>query len=146
MSTWTGGELYDPRLRQWPQREEYNWRAGVHELRIFWPQPAPQEIATLTHGLASFALVTEADQLFLLWSLLGVTDWSDLPYAWWRVAPEERTLPFVGPTAQAVDLDAVLINSRTGRIHAIRQFPLPAAFAGALHQAIRVAALPLSGR
>ncbi len=139
------GQLYDPRRTEWPERAEYNYRSGEHELRIFFPHLTRPEIDAVARASVRLALYTEGhDLLVLLWRF-GDQPWADAPYSWWRVDENERLpLPEDPPAGLSVPLSIILVESTNGVLRALRVVSPTHDFARALCQAIqRQAATPL---
>lgn len=141
MHLYAVGELYHPSRTSWPQAVQYLYRQGGHELLLFWPSPAPQEIEAVAEGKSEFSLlVPSRDLLFFLYRF-GDMEWSDQPFSWWLVPSAERTLPNPEPTHQERALLQVrLVDAATGIIKVLRAVSLPPALTAALHEAIRTQA------
>lgn len=138
--TYREGGLYHPTQRQWPERAEYNYRSGGHELVLFYPQPSAHEVQAIKRGTVEVALYTEGDLLLLL-HRFGDLPWSDSPYSWHllrQALPEQATLP--PPLGEGEEsrtlLTVILVNAATGVIRALRVVSLSPAFTTALHLAI----------
>ncbi len=143
MHLYVTGQPYHPGRTSWPEAVEYNFREGAHELRLFFPDPSPGEIAGVESGPAEFALLAEREAIFLLFQFGGGQPgrglpWSDAPYNWWLNPPELRTLPNPepGPDERAL-LHVYLIDAATGILAAQRALTFSPAFTAALHAAIR---------
>lgn len=131
------GELYNPNRTQWEERMDYNYRAGVHELRLFLSRPRPIEVQQIKQGEANFRLFVEGDILFLLFRF-GSLLWGDGSYNWHLVDEEERTVPPEMETPQTrTFLNILLMNADNGLILAIRSCTFSHDFSVALHDAIR---------
>lgn len=137
------GQPYSPTRRGWPEIAQYNYRQGGHELVLFFRSPTSREIRAVRQGAAEFALYHHEDLVVLLYRFgppgEGVP-WSDAPYTWHLVPPEQRTLPpagdELGPEARAL-LSVILVDAGTGIVRALRQVSLSPEFTRALHDAIR---------
>ena len=140
------GQPYNPRVRQWPEGANYNFRGGQHELLLLFPHPSAAEIRGAKTGQCEFAMLKSADSLlFFLYRFAGVP-WSDAPYSWWRVPVDQRIIPVAteSPELRAL-LQIILIDAETGIIRAIRGVTLSPDFTLALHDAIRVQASTPAG-
>jgi len=131
------GEPYNPRVRRWPEGANYNFRAGAHELLMFFPAPTAQETKDVAHGAAQFALHYEDDILFFLYRFGTSIEWSDAPYSYHLVTADERRLPEPLESAETrALLSIILIDARTGINRAMRALTLSAAFTRELHARI----------
>lgn len=131
------GELYSPNRTRWGEGTEYNWRANIHEIRMFFSQPLPSEVQAVKNGEATFGLVIKEDVILLVFKF-GSLPFSDAPYTIHRVPEQERTLPplLTRPTERHL-VTIFLVNADTGILLAIRQVSFSHDFTEALHQAIR---------
>ena len=125
----------------WSEAAEYNYRAGQHELRLFWRHPMPAEIQAVKHGRVDFALLVEKDIIFLLFRFGNAVPWSEAPYSWHlvkRKVPGEADLPEPHGSSEGRDLlTIILVNAATGIIEALRVVSWSPAFSAALRLAIR---------
>ncbi len=143
MHEYAVGKPYIPGRRRWPEAEEYNYRSGQHELRLFWRRPSLAEVDAVRHGPAEFALFVEpsieACELLLFCYHFAVgTGWGSAPYTWHLVPPDQRTLPEPEATAETrALLHVILVDADTGLVRALRVLTLAPAFTAALHAAIR---------
>lgn len=130
------GKLYSPNRTKWPENVEYNFRDGVHELRMFYPSPAAREIADVQSGQVRLALYPYLDVIFFCFKF-GDQPWSDSPYNINLVSSEERQLPEDTDTAeQRRLLTTFLIDANTGILWVIRVVSMSPQFTRALHAAI----------
>jgi hypothetical protein len=130
------GELYIPGRTSWPEAGEFNYRGGEHELRLFWPNPSPEEVGAVAKGPAQFALFVDGTQIIFLYRF-GTQPWSDAPYTWHRVAPAERVEPALLSADERVLLSVILVDAATGLIHVLRAVSLSHEFSRRLHDEIR---------
>lgn len=131
------GEPYIAGRTSWPEAVEYNYRAGAHELRMFFDSPRAPTINSVRAGAADFALVVEPPVIFLLYRFAPAIAWSDAPYSCHLVPEDQRTLPDAeGPQTRAL-LHVVLVDAGTGLIRALRLVTFSPAYTRALHDAIR---------
>jgi len=133
------GKPYIPGRTRWQEAGEYNYRGGAHELRLFFGRLGDREIRDVRQREAEFALFVEQPVILFLYRFGASIPWSDAPYSWWLVSPEQRTLPEpVGQAEETRDLlTTILIDADSGIIRAIRVVSLSPAFTTALHLAIR---------
>jgi hypothetical protein len=126
---------------------DYNFRAGTHELRMFFRLPTRREVEAVRKGRCEFALAFEGPVIFLMYFFDPAIDWSDAPYCWHLVPEVERTLPQRGGPETRALLQANLVEAQSGLVRALRVVTFLPAFTRALHFAIREqAALPWLGR
>lgn len=134
------GAPYVPGRTSWPERAEYNYRGGGHELLLFYPQLTQREITAITRRPAEFGAVAVGPVLFFLYKFSTDSEWSDCPYAWHLVKqqrPDEATEPPPLEEGERALLSIVLVEATTGLIVGLRTVSLSIALARALHQAIR---------
>jgi hypothetical protein len=133
----TVGKPYMEGQTHWPEAVEYNYRGGSHELRLFYPNLRPQEIAAVESGPARFAFARRGDVIYLCWRF-GEQPWSDATYSIHLVPPDERVAPpvWTEPTARAL-LSVILVEATTGLIEAMRVVSFSPDFTRRLHSAIR---------
>lgn len=132
----------------WPERVEYNFRDGAHELRLFIPGVMPDEVRAVAQGPVDFGMarrpivgahnMAQAPLIFFFYQFGDSIPWSDAPYSWWMVPEDQRQLPseLDGVKEQPL-LQIVLVESLTGIVRALRVVSLQPQFAKALHGAIR---------
>lgn len=133
------GELYSPTRRSWTEGQEYNYRAGQHEMRFFWRSPRAAEVREFKQGACEFALVVQQPVILLLFRIGNAApDWSDAPYSIHLVSEAERVVP---PPAQMAEPHAVLVihlvDAATGILRVNRVVTWSPAFTAAMHLAIR---------
>lgn len=140
VSTYRIGAPYNPRVRQWPETLSYQYRAGAHELLLFFASPSKTEIDAVGEGKAHIALHVEPP-VIILCARFEPLPWSDASYSWHLVPEVERDLPSADLSAdhQAV-LTTILVDANTGIVRAIRVVTLGSEFTRALHSAIRAQA------
>jgi hypothetical protein len=133
------GKPYHSGHRVWPEVVEYNYRCGRHELRMFLRGVKPNEVRAIESGPCEFALYVEPPLIHLCYAFDRVLPWSDAPYTWHRVAPDERQpVPASEETAPAprARLHVVLVEAASGFVLALRCVSLAPDFTRALHRAI----------
>jgi hypothetical protein len=130
------GALYNENRTQWEEGSEYNWRSGIHEIRLFFRNPKPIEVQAVKQGEATFGLLISEDVILLAFKF-GSIPWSDASYTIHRVPEHERTLPplEIGPNERQL-MTIFLVDAGTGMLLAIRQVSLSHDFTVALHKAI----------
>jgi len=135
------GQSYVEGRTNWPERGEYNYRAGMHELRLLLSQPTVGEIEAVKTGRADFALRVERDIIFLLYRFGEAIPWSDAPYSWHlvqRAYPDQATLPAPHGSPEGRDtVQVILVDAGAGIIKAIRVLSWSPAFTAAIRGAIR---------
>jgi len=132
------GELYIPGVTSFPERVQYNYREGGHELLMWLGSPTRQETRAIRKGRAEFALFVESDIIFLLYRFEGNLRWSDCPYSFHLVPSGQKQLPFDLPTPDSrAILQILLVDAHTGILKAIRDCSLSPAFSRQLHEAIK---------
>lgn len=131
------GTLYNANTTRWSEGAEYNYRSGVHEIRLFFRNPKPGEVQAAKQGEANFALVVQQDIILLVFRY-GIIPWSDAPYAWYRVPENERTVPpDMVSEQERMPVTLFMVNADTGILLAIRQTSFSHDFSTKLHRAIR---------
>ncbi len=141
------GKPYIPGRTDWREGVEYNYRAGAHEMRMFFERPAVSEVEAVRKGECEFALAVEGPVIFLLYCFRPAIDWSDAPFSWHLVPEIERTLPQQEGNETRALLHVDLIEAKTGIVRALRVVTFSPEFTYALHNAIREqAASPWLGR
>jgi len=144
MPSFKVGELYNPKVKQWPEGTQYNFRRGQHELLLFFAGPSAREVTAVRNGEAEFALYAEGPLLVLLYRFGAPGEgvpWSDATYAWHLAEPAERDLPSADLEARfRALLQVMLIDADSGVLRAIRALSLGHEFTVALHGAIRAQA------
>jgi hypothetical protein len=134
---------YIPGRTSWPAGPEYNFRAGTHELRLFFDNLSNREVLDVRRAPAQFGLYVE-DPLIVLLYRFGSVGWGDAPYSWWIVPEGQRTLPdTTGFTEPHALMNVILIEATNGLVRALRFVSLSPAFTTALHLVIaEQAAMP----
>jgi hypothetical protein len=139
------GELYHPGVRSWAEAADYDLRAGGHELRLFLPGASALEIEAAQSGPMTFGLLVDGPLIFFIvrfdepGSAGRLVMSFDASYSWWRVSPDERTMPAVvegcSPELRAL-LTVVLVEARDGIVKALRVVSFSPEFTRVLHRAI----------
>lgn len=136
------GQLYTPRRTNWPDGADYNYRSGVHELRLFLRDATEHEQEQVLHGAATFQVGVHGDVI-----LLGFT-FGDLPQGYSTfskyLVPEDerRDPPDLSDGAQGLRwrnrvLTVILVEGTTGIVLGLRTLALPIYFLRVLHRLIR---------
>jgi len=132
------GQLYHPRRTRWPEVGEYNYRAGAHELRLFWASPSKNEIRGVRKGKPQFALLWQPPVVWFLYHFSsGGCPWSDAPYSIHLVPEAERVPPEPQTGAQRSLLQVVLIDADTGIVQALRAVTFAPLFSQRLARVIQ---------
>jgi hypothetical protein len=135
--TLTVGKPYLEGRTDWPERVEYNYRGGGHELRLFYPDPRPDEIADYREGPARFAFAVAGDVVFFCWKF-GGQPWCDSTYSIHLVTADERQAPPDWTEAEArAALTVILVEAKSGLVAALRYLTFSPDFTRRLHEAIR---------
>lgn len=131
------GQPYLPGRTRWPAGADYNWRAGQHELRLFFSRLGDREVRDVRTREAEFGLYVEQPLIVLLYRFGASIPWSDAPYSIWLVPADQRALPDpVGEGAETRDLlTTFLVDADSGILRAIRVVSLSPAFTFALRLA-----------
>src|SRR5260370_13423918 len=87
------GNPYVPGRTSIEPRVEYSFRRGQYELLLCFSQLSEDEIDAVGEGKAEFGLLIYGLVIFLLYRFGEAIAWSDAPYSWHRVPPEQRQLP-----------------------------------------------------
>lgn len=137
MHAYSVGQAYNPKIASWPESAEYNFRAGQHELLLFFNRPNEEEIASVKSGLAHFAFAAEAGAIILLYRFEPAIPWGDAAFTIHLLPEAERQLPgeLATPETRAI-LNTVLIDASDGIIRAMRTVTLSPDFTRKLHRAI----------
>lgn len=141
------GALYHPNVKHWQEAVEYNFRGGLHELCLFFRHPQPQEVQSVERGRKEFALVVDGDVIVFLFRFHGTQGnqrgipWSDCPYTWHKLRPEDQQVLPLDPTDMTSETRAAmqifLVDADTGILLAMRPLiTLSHEFTVRLHQAI----------
>jgi hypothetical protein len=149
MPSYVVGSLYNLSRTSWPEASQYNYRAGQHELVLFFPAPSKGEVLDARKGDCEFALFVEAHAIFLLYRFGKSIQWSDAPFSYWLVPENERSLPDIEGNDRETRalLQVLLVDAATGILRVIRTVSFSPAFTRAIHQAIRdQAARPFLGQ
>src|SRR5712692_6489009 len=117
------GQLYHPNATHFQENAEYNYRSGVHEIRLFFPHPKPIEVQQVKQGEVTFGLVIQELVIFLVFKF-GSLPYSDASFTIHRVPEGERTLPKDPSEMTPQERQTVttfLVNADNGILLAIRQ-------------------------
>lgn len=145
MYTLEVGKPYNPNRRQWPEAAQYNYRAGGHELVLFYNQPDSKEVTDIKNGVSQFAITPKEDVIFFCYKF-GDAKWSDAPFSIHLVPEAERSLPSVLTDTEVMLLTTILVDASNGIVKAIRVQSLSNNFSQTLHRLIREqAAKPFPG-
>ena len=87
------GKSYVPGRKSIEPRVEYSFRGGEHQLLLCLSPLSEDEIAAVRQGQAEFGLLIYGLVIFLLYRFGEAIGWSDAPYSWHRLPPEQRLLP-----------------------------------------------------
>lgn len=130
------GKPYVEGKTNWGEHVEYNCRGGGHELRLFYPDLTPKELAAIRDGPARFAFAVSGDVIFFCWRF-GDLPWADSTFSIWLVPEEEREAPAQpkDPNERAA-LSVFCVEAKTGLIAALRFMTLSPDFTRRLHLAI----------
>lgn len=133
------GQPYNPSVSRYPECTQYNYRAGIHELVLFYGSPSKDEVYAARKGKAEFALFHPSHQIIILAHRFGDgLPWSDSPYSWHLVPEHERDLPSADlEQSIRAKLHVILVDAATGLVRAIRLVTFSPEFTRTLHQAIR---------
>lgn len=132
---YTLGQPYVEGQRTWKEWAEYNFRRG-HELRLFYRNPSPIEVAAVQSGIAHFAIYPIHDLIFFCFRFQPM-QWSDSGFTIHLVAEEDRGFPDdVDSVEERQLLNTILVDATTGLVRAIRVCTFSPAFTRALHAAI----------
>jgi hypothetical protein len=114
------GKPYIAGRTNWPERVEYNYRSGEHELRLFLRSPSREEVEAVRSGGCEFGVAIERPVIFFLYCLPPAADWSDAPLSCHLVPHNEQALPGVsGPETWAL-LQVMLVDAETGLVRVLR--------------------------
>ena len=132
---YTVGHPYVAGRHTWPEWAEYNYRGG-HELRLFWRNPLPHEVAAVRSGTAHFAIYPLHDVIFFCYRFQPM-GWSDSGFTIHLVGDAERGFPddFNSPEERQL-LTTILVDAATGVVRVLRVCTFSPAFTRALHAAI----------
>jgi hypothetical protein len=134
----SAGKPFSASRRSWPEGADYNYRSGVHELRLFVANPTPEEVAAVESGPVEFGMFVEPEGLFLV-TRFGRSLSFDTSYQWHRVEPADRVLPppteETSPALRAL-LAIILVDAATGLVRVLRTVTYSPEFTWAIHRAI----------
>jgi hypothetical protein len=131
------GKPYIVDLPSIAPRAEYHYRVGCHELLLCFCHPTEDEIAAVRSGDSEFALLIYGLVIFFLYRFEKAISWSEAPYSWHLVPPDQRQPP---PTLETTGMRAlvsvVLVDADHNIVRALRTIALSPEFTRALHVAI----------
>jgi hypothetical protein len=129
------GEPYLGAERVWPETVQLSWNHGRYELLMCFREPSADEVTAIRQERLRLAAGQYRSVLFWGWQF-GSLPWGDSPYSWHFQREADPTLPL--PSAEAVSrpLLVILLDSRNGRIRALRLLRLPAFFVTAWEKAM----------
>lgn len=131
------GQPYSPTKRNWPEGVDYNYRAGEHELRLFFRSPNPQEVESVRTGPSQFAFTVLDGIIFFCYRFGPALPWGDCAYSIYLIPENERTVPEMPKTdVERALLTTMLIDAENGIIRAMRVTSFSPRFTRELHQAI----------
>jgi len=131
------GKPYPPGRDSLPEAVQYNFRSLLHELLLRLKNPSRGEIESVRTGEAEFALFVHRSAIFLLYRFGDAVDWSDAPYSWHLVPPEQRELPQPTATSETRTLlQIILVDAGTNVVRATRAVTLSLEFRRILADAI----------
>ena len=131
------GKPYVPGRRSIEPRVEYSFRRGQHELLLCFSQLSEDEIDAVQAEKAEFGLLIYGLVIFLLYRFGEAIAWSDAPYSWHRLPPEQQQLPETPKTAEIrARLSVVLVDADRNVVRALRRGMLSQDFTRALDAAI----------
>jgi hypothetical protein len=137
MATLEVGKSYAPGRKSIEPRVEYSFRGGEHQLLLCLSPLSEDEIAAVRQGQAEFGLLIYGLAIFLLYRFAEAIAWSDAPYSWHRIPPEQRQLPETPKTAEIrAVLSVVLVDAERNVVRALRRGMLSPDFTRALNAAI----------
>jgi hypothetical protein len=129
------GEPYLGAERVWPETVQLSWNHGRYELLMCFREPSADEVTAIRQERLRLAAGQYRSVLFWGWQF-GSLPWGDSPYSWHFQREADPTLPL--PSAEAVSrpLLVILLDSRNGRIRALRLLSLPVFFVTAWEKAM----------
>ena len=128
------GKPYDRSIKEWPEGTHYNFDSSGHWLHYFFSNPADVERVSIQNRPAQFGIYIQGPVIFLLHKF-GDMPWNDSPYSFWAVPEQYRRLPDINDQDHAF-LRAVLIDTSTGIVEALRALTFSAQFTRRLHEEI----------
>lgn len=134
------GKLYHVGRTSWPEAAQYNYRAGGHELLLFYANIKDSEVKAVTRRPVEFGALAVPPVLFFLFKFSTDSEWSDAPYSWHLVKaarPDEATEPPPLEENERALLSIVLVEATTGIIAGLRTVSLSIGLSRYLHTAIR---------
>jgi hypothetical protein len=134
------GELFRADATRWEPDAIYNLDRDGHSLTLIEPSPSPARVRSVASRPAELALVVQSPLVILLGRFGPDDPWWSVPYAWPLRQHGQRVQ--IVPPARLPGHDQVLmwislVDADTGIVVAQRGTPMIAAFARALHAAIR---------
>jgi hypothetical protein len=134
------GKPYYPRRTVWGEGADYNYRSGVHELRIFLARPTRSKVEAIRSGPVEFGFFAEPMGLMLV-TQFGSRLSFDCSYSWHRMAEVtgDRTLPpaavETSPALRAL-MGIILVEATSGVVLVLRAVTFSPEFTRSLHRAI----------
>src|SRR5690606_42038078 len=114
------GKPYSPNRTQWPQGIEYNFRAGVHEIRIFFENISNRERRAILQQPFDLAVAGVGDIIFFLTRFYYDHLWHDSPYTIPLVpADEQKPVEELEPESDLM-LTTFLLEATTGLLEGVR--------------------------
>jgi hypothetical protein len=124
------GRLYNPRVREWPERPHLRLAPRFCELALFYPGLGAGEIAQVRYGEAVFAWVDGGPASVLCFKF-GDLDWADCTYEPHLAPASERGAPRLTEDGHLV-VGIVLVEATTGVVAALRAVGWPPGFSAAV--------------
>lgn len=141
MYSYSVGHLYHSSITHWPDAPIYQYRAGHHELLLFFDAPSTAEIQSIRLGTAQFAFTVQNNVIVFLYEFAPGVPRGDAPFSIHLIPLEERIIPAEPETERAQDiLNIILVDAGTGIIEAMRKITFTPQFTAALRSAIRTQA------
>lgn len=120
-------------------RVEWNYRYGIHSITCTYFHIMPDELLAFRHEITRFAF-TIADNVIFFLTRLGHVPFSDNPYSWHKLTPEQQEAglpPEITNRIERALVIIIIIEGTTRRIAALRQVYLSNEMTRLLHNAIR---------
>lgn len=128
-----------PGLPKMADGPTYSYAGGQHLMILSFPTPSPREVLGVRKGTVSLRVIGNDLALFVLFKIPdGGIEWSDAPFEWSLVPPDQRNIPELG---ERKPWTVILLEAETQLIKAIRIFTPDPAFQHKHNEAIRLQAL-----
>lgn len=116
---------------------QFIYAEGGYQLTGYFASPSSDEIEQVRRGRLQLALYVRLPAIILL-HRFGRMAWSDCPFSWWLIPPDDRVVPAVpAPGDPGMALLRVLLIDRTqARVCAIRAVTMSRAMTRAFARAI----------